>query len=265
MNPIKKRVYEYLFIFSDDDWKCKIFQSALMGLIVLNVVAVMLETVASLSKNNEQLFYAFEVFSVAVFTIEYLLRLWSCTSAPANNHPVYGRIRFAFSILGLVDLLAILPFYLPMLFAFDLRFIRMLRLIRIFRLFKMGRYSKSLKTLNAVVRAKKEDILITLFIGSILLIVASTLVYYFETEAQPEAFPNIPAALWWGVITLTTVGYGDVFPVTIAGKIVGSVIAILGIGMFALPAGILGSGFVEELEKNKQRVRICPHCGEKLP
>ena len=129
----------------------------------------------------------------------------------------------------------------------------------------MGRYTKSLRILSDVLRAKKEELVITVFVVLILLVVASSLMYYVENHAQPDAFSSIPAAMWWGVCTLTTVGYGDVSPITPLGKFLGSVIALLGIGVFALPAGILASGLVDALRKQGERGRTCPYCGRELP
>jgi voltage-gated potassium channel len=134
--------------------------------------------------------------------------------------------------------------------------------MRIVRVAKLGRYSESLQTLGRVFAAKKEQLVSTLFILLMLLVVSSCLMYYVEQAAQPDRFSSIPAAMWWSVTTLTTVGYGDVCPVTITGKLVASVIAILGIGMFALPTAILGSGFLEEIAPKKPAK--CPHCGKEI-
>jgi voltage-gated potassium channel len=128
----------------------------------------------------------------------------------------------------------------------------------------MGRYSESLKILGTVLKEKKEQLVITIFVIFILLIVSSSLMYLFENTAQPEVFSSIPAALWWGVVTLTTVGYGDVFPVTIIGKFLGAIIAILGIGIFALPTGIFASGLVEVIHNKENKVTMCPHCGKNI-
>jgi voltage-gated potassium channel len=261
---VKQRLFRILEIAESGDTPSRVFDIFIMTLISLNVVAVILATVKVLEVRYSAVFRSFEVFSVAVFTIEYTLRLWTSTSSQKYKHPVIGRFRFATTPLALVDLIAILPFYLPMFIPFDLRFVRALRLVRLFRLFKMGRYSKSLRILGEVLRAKKEELVITVFVVFILLVVASSLMYYVETEAQPESFSSIPSAMWWGVCTLTTVGYGDVSPITPLGKFLGSVIALLGIGVFALPAGILASGLVETIEDRRQRFKTCPHCGKKL-
>ncbi len=228
------------------------------------MTAVILETVQSLYREYAFAFTTFEAASVGVFTVEYILRLWSCTTEERFRRPVAGRLRFAATPLAVVDLLAILPFYLPMFLPLDLRFIRAIRLFRLFRLFKLGRYSESLRLLGVVLRARKEELLMTVFTLSILLIVSSSLMYFVENEAQPQVFSSIPEAMWWGIVTLTTVGYGDVYPVTPLGKFLGAVIALLGIGMFALPAGILGSGFIEEIQRKRERRRICPYCGREI-
>lgn len=201
---------------------------------------------------------------MVIFTIEYILRIWSCTVNASFKNLILGRIRFALTPLMIVDLLAILPFYLPMIISLDLRFLRVLRLIRIFRMFKLTRYSESLKMFGRVLKAKKEELLITGFMILILLIVSSSLMYFVESEVQPQTFSSIPNAMWWGVATLTTVGYGDVYPITPAGKFLGAIIALLGIGMFALPAGLLASGFVEEIQKKRSKPIICPHCGKNI-
>jgi voltage-gated potassium channel len=134
----------------------------------------------------------------------------------------------------------------------------------LFRLFKVGRYSQSLTTLTNAIRSKKEELSITLFAGFIVLIIASTLMYLVEHKAQPDTFHSIPDAMWWGVVTLTTVGYGDVYPKTVLGKFLGAGIAVLGIGLFALPAGIIASGFTSEIQKEKTEIKVCPHCGKNL-
>lgn len=261
---IKGRVHEILEKAEAGDRASRAFDLFIMALIVLNVLMVIFETVAWVQDRFASMLFWAEVVSVAVFTVEYLLRLWCITSDPAYRRPIVGRLAFALTPLALIDLAAILPFYLPMLVTIDLRFVRAIRLFRLFRLFKMGRYVRSLRLLGGIIRDKKEELTIVVFVLLIMLILTSSLMYYVEHEAQPEAFSSIPASMWWGVVTLTTVGYGDMFPITPLGKLLGVVIAVLGIGMFALPAGILSSGFVEALERRHPDRRVCPHCGEEM-
>ena len=248
---------------SDENRAARVFNAAMLTLISLNVLVVILETEPGLYGPHARLFHAFDAASVAVFTLEYLLRLWVCVLDARYASPVKGRVRFALTPLALIDLVAILPFFVPLV-AVDLRFVRAVRLLRLFRLLKMTRYSQSLHTLIEVFRAKKEQLLVTAFAGSIVLVIASSLVYLAEREIQPEAFSSIPSAMWWGVVTLTTVGYGDIYPKTAIGKIIGGLIAVLGIGMFALPAGIIASGFSEKIAQKRAGPRVCPHCGKEI-
>ncbi|AFZ43102.1 Ion transport protein [Halothece sp. PCC 7418] len=266
--PLKYRVYTFLDLAEPQDFASKCFDIFLLGLIFLNLVAVALETVDSLFEQYYFWFRAFEIFSVAVFTIEYLLRVWSCTVKEAYRHPIWGRLRFMVTPLSIIDLLAIIPFYLPLLSP-QLRVGRALRLFRLFRVLKLNRYTDSLKILVRVLRLKQEELILSLFVLSILLAIASSLIYFAEHNAQPEAFSSIPEAMWWGTITLTTVGYGDVYPITLIGRMLGAILAILGIGLFALPAGILASGFSEELQARKakrkqENASVCPHCGKAI-
>ena len=248
----KKRLYETLEIAATGDRISKLFDIFIMSLITLNVIAVILATVERLNLQYQYYFRIFEIFSVTIFTIEYLLRLWTCTINKNYRNSFTGRIKYFFTPYAIIDLLAILPFYLPMIIPLDLRFIRAVRLFRLFRLFKIGRYSKAVVILKKLLKDKKEELLLVIFIAFILLIIFSSLMYFIEKEAQPEAFSSIPAAMWWGITTLTTVGYGDIYPITTLGKIVGALIAFLGIGLFALPAGIVGSGLVEATRKKEK-------------
>ena len=189
-------------------------------------------------------------------------------SKKKSNSSLIIRIKYIFSAASIIDLLAILPYYLPFISS-DLRFLKIARVFRLIQLLKIGRYSTSLRNLIKVLKAKKEDLLISFLALIIILVFASSLIYFAENKAQPEVFSSIPHAMWWGVITLTTVGYGDIYPVTTMGKLLGATISILGIGLFSLPAGILASGFAEELtnrQQAKQRVLVkkCPHCGKAI-
>jgi len=236
----------------------------LAGLIILNVIAVALETVESLHRAWARAFHLFDVCSVAVFTLEYALRLWACTVNPRYAAPVTGRLRYALRPLMLVDLLAVAPAYCAGLLVLDLRILRLIRLFRLLRILKIARYSESLQLLGRVLVAKRAELLVTLAAVMVLLVIASTVMYYVEHDEQPEVFSSIPATMWWGIETLTTIGYGDVVPKSVLGKVVNSCIALLGIGLFALPAGILGSGFVEELHNRRRSPACCPHCGKPL-
>ena len=243
----------------------QIFDSFITLLILLNVLALVLGTVERISQLSPEAFRIFEAVSVAVFTVEFLMRVWSCTADGRYSHAIWGRLRFAASPIVAIDLLALLPFYvvlLGILPAADFRFLRAIRLLA--RVARMGRYSTGLHTLARVVYVKGNELFTVILVLSVLLLMASSAMFYAESEAQPQKFGSIPEAMWWTIITLTTVGYGDVFPITVIGRIIAGVIAILGIGMFALPAGILGSGFVDEMRNRNSPPPFCPNCGQQI-
>lgn len=260
----RNRIYEILEVPNSSDRFGKVDDIFLTSLIVINIIAVMLESIEGLSDNTRMVLRNIDVISSIIFTIEYVLRIWSCTASKKFKHPILGRIRFALQPMMIVDLLAILPFYLPMFISFDLRGLRAIRLFRLIRIFKFHRYSESMQIFTKVMRKKSGELATVFFVVIILLIMASTLMYVIESEAQPDVFASIPSAMWWSVITMTTVGYGDAYPVTIAGKFLASIIAVFGIGLFALPAGVLGSGFIEEVQNKKTKPKRCPHCGKEI-
>lgn len=266
MQQLKWWIYEALEVSDEKgnlSWYVDFF---LMMLIGLNVLAFVLETVDRINDISPAFFLYFEYFSVVVFTIEYILRIWTADINPKYSNVLTGRIKFAFTPLAMIDLLAILPFYLPLL-GIDLRFLRILRMFRLFRLLKFARYIEALEVLGNVVKRQKESLIMSLVLLFFLLLFTSSAMYFVEHETQPDAFSSIPATMWWGIATITTVGYGDVYPLTDLGRTLAGVIVILGIGMIALPTGILVSGFMEHLEEARQEekgIKFCPHCGEKL-
>ena len=266
MSELKPRVHSFLEPRPDDPPLEKAVNVGLFTLIALNVAAVVLETVPSLREAYGRELALFDDVSVLVFSAELLLRVWSCPVDPRFAGPG-GRLRFLRTPLAIVDVLAVLPWYLPWAMPVDGRMLRMLRLVRLFRIFKLARYSEALRTLGSIVRERRADLGITAMFGAMLLLGASSVMYAIEHEAQPEAFASIPAAMWWGCVTLTTVGYGDVYPVTPLGRVAGAAIQIIGVGLFALPAGILAGGFASHLEERARAARApraCPHCGGEL-
>lgn len=258
---MKKRIYEIIELAEEGDKLSKCFDISIIVLIVLNTLAIVLESYDSIQETYHVYFRVFEIISVVAFTIEYGLRIWTSDIKYSGKSRFKARLSFMFTFMAIVDLLAILPFYLPMFIKIDLRFLRMVRITRLMRILKVNRYSKALSTIYKVVSRKKEELLATVFVMSFVIMISATLMYYFENNVQPESFPNIVASLWWAVATLTTVGYGDIYPVTFVGKILASIIAISGIGLVALPTGIISSGFVDQLSSKNQDNR-CPHCHE---
>jgi voltage-gated potassium channel len=231
------------------------FDRVLITLILVNVVAVVLESVAALHARWSATFYLIEVVSVSVFTVEYLLRVWTIVDNPWKPDyaaPIRGRLRFMRSPMAVIDLLAVLPFWLSMFIPLDLRFLRLVRLLRVL---KLTRYSGAANLLFEVMREEARVLGAALFMLFLLLMLMASATYYVEHAAQPDAFANIPQAMWWAIVTVTTVGYGDVVPVTALGKLLGAALGIVGVGMVALPAGILASGFSNALHRRQADLR----------
>jgi voltage-gated potassium channel len=241
----------------------RIFEVVLIITIVLNILAIVLDSVQEIDRLYKLWFERFEYFSVAFFTLEYIARLYSIVEKPKYQHAVTGRLRYAVTPLAIVDLLAFLPFFVA--FSVDLRFLRMFRLMTVFRMFKIVRYLHALNVFKQVLKDRKEQLLLSFFFILFVLVIISFVMFYAERDAQPDKFSSIPATMWWGIATLTTVGYGDMVPVTSLGKFLGGFFAIAGVALLALPAGILSSGFFETLHQNgKKAGKKCPHCGEEI-
>lgn len=255
---IRRRVYEILQIPSlPGDKLGHAVDRVIVALIVLNTVAVVLETMARFDAYRLW-FRAFEAVSVTAFGTEYAMRLWSITVRPEYARPVSGRLRWMVTPFALIDIIAIAP---ALLVGLDLRFVRVLRVLRVL---KLGRYSDSMQILTDVMARSRRELITSLFLVGLALILTSSFMYYAEKDAQPDKFPSIPAAMWWGIVTLTTTGYGDVVPVTVLGRVLGGVTVILGVATIALPVGILSSSFVQEIEARRRSgsTLVCPHCGK---
>lgn len=247
---IRYKIYILLEVNPAKYLPSKILNIFLIILIVANVFAFAMGTVDSLATKHGTFFEWFNIFSVTIFTIEYLARIWCLVEYPHLKHvsPLKARIGYMFRPIAFIDLLAILPFYLGNIFGIDLRGLRILRLLRIL---KLARYSPAIETLGRAVYNERRALWGTLIIMICLILFSSTLMYLIEQDVQPEKFGSIPMAAWWAVSTLTTVGYGDAVPITAAGKLVGGVFMMLGLGMFALPIGILATGFSQEANRRQ--------------
>jgi len=247
---LKHRLFIILEAGKTRDLPSTIFDMTMVALILANVLAVVLETVPEVEARYGPALRVFDVVSVTIFLIEYLLRLWVCTEhldLKARN-PVSARLRFAATPYMIVDLLAILPSLLAAFIPLDLRFLRVFRLIRFLML---ARFSPALATLGRVLATERRALYGSLIIMAGALLLAASVMYFAEGDAQPEHFGTIPKALWWSVATLTTVGYGDVVPVTPFGKVIAGFVMIVGLGMFALPIGIIATGFAQEIHRNQ--------------
>jgi voltage-gated potassium channel len=247
LRKYQETAYRLLEGPAEGDLPRQIVIAFLFILISVSVAIVFLETESGFYAMYGDILLAIIFFSVVVFSVEYLLRLWVCTLNPAYADPVRGRLRYLVTPLALFDLLAILPFYMPLVLPVDLLVLRVFRLTRVFTVLKLGRFSNAWDSITYTVRTRKEELLVSAVLIFMILAVSSTVMYYIENPAQPQKFSSIPSTMWWGVVTLSTVGYGDMYPVTPLGKLVGSLVAISGIALFALPAGIIAAGLVESL------------------
>lgn len=255
ISKLRRQVHDLLEISQSDAPESdkllsRIIDFGLIGLISLNVLAIIVESIDSIALAYRPHFDMFELVSVAIFTAEYLLRVWVAIDDSDGKYSGHflGRLRYMASPLALIDLIVILPFYLSFIVGIDLRVLRILRLLRIL---KLTRYSGAWATFAAVLYGQRRILYMSGFLMFIMLVLSASLMYLIEHDAQPKAFADIPSAMWWSLVTLTTVGYGDVTPVTVLGKILGGFVTILGLGMYALPAAILASGFMQELSKRQ--------------
>lgn len=233
----------------------RVISRFIVALIIANGIAVILESSPSLHLGNAELFGAFEIFSVVIFTAEYIARLWAAAEHPRyrHKHAWSARLTYALRPMALVDLLAILPFYLSLLIPIDLRYLRLFRLLR---LLKLSHYFDGLEVFGRVLRREAGAIAGALMIMTVITVVSACLMFTVENAAGPGNFESVAQAIWWAVVTLTTVGYGDITPVTFAGKLLGIIIMILGIGTMALPAGILAARFSQELRARHEILEI---------
>ncbi len=227
------------------------FDVILIGLILANVLAVILGSVQSMNARYGTLFYGFELLSVSAFTLELMLRFW-VSDYSTDSTMRLSKWRFWKNPYVLVDMLAILPFYLGSVISMDLR---LLRLLRLFRVFKISPYFRSLALLGSVIKQEYRPMMSALAVIVILMLFAASGIYLLEREGQPETFGDLPSALWWVIVTLSTVGYGDAIPETGLGKGLGAVIMILGVGMVALPAGMLASRFSQVMHRQRELFR----------
>lgn len=246
---LRRRVYELLDPSLGTVWD-RVVHHALIGLVLANTLAVILESVPAIAGGHAGLFLGLEVASGLVFTLEYGLRLWTAPEhVPLYNHsPGRARLVWAMTPAAVVDLLAILPFLIQLLAPYDLRALLLFRLVRFF---KLARYSPGLASLAEAVWSERRALTATLFILGSLVVTTATVMHLCEREAQPERFGTIPNAMWWAVVTLTTVGYGDAVPVTAPGKVVAGLTAIMGLALIALPVGIIATAFADVIHRRE--------------
>lgn len=225
-----------------------LFDKFIYILIVANVIAMILESHVSIRNVYGSYFHIFEAISIYIFSFEYLYRI----RLSFQEKKMKGVYKYLFSAYGLIDLISILPFFLNQLVKVDGRFLRILRLFRLTRIFKLGRGSSSLKLFIKALNGVKNELKFTLFLSLLAILFSASAIYYLEHESQPEKFSSITESIWWATVSLATVGYGDVYPVTAVGKIFASIISLIGIGIVAIPTGIISASFVEEIHNQRK-------------
>lgn len=251
---IQSRTYEYLDGRNSQERGPRIISKFILFLIWLNILAIMVETDPDFYPFFEPYLPYFAEFTLVVFSIEYLLRLWTCVVDERYSHPLKGRVKYILTPMAIINLLAIIPYFIT---SVELNFLRMFRILLVF---KVSHFSDALETVGTVLKAHYKELLMAGFLAFIILIYASTIMFYAEKDAQPDKFTSIPASIWWGLVTLATVGYGDLYPVTTIGRFFATFTAFIGVGLFSLPTGIIGAGFYDYI-KNRRKPRICPYCG----
>jgi len=222
----------------------KILDRIVYGLIIASIIGIVAET-HDISDNARHLLGLFETVTYIAFSIEYIYRILQARKG-------LGVQSYALSFFGIIDLLAILPFFLPFIIAVDARAIRVLRLLRLVNVIKIGRHNRAINTLIKVIRSVRTEVAVTLFASIVVVVFAGILMYYAEHQTQPEVFTNMSQSIWWAVATLTTIGYGDIYPVTALGKIIASSLAFVGVGLVAIPAGLISAAYVDEINSQKK-------------
>ena len=214
-------------------------------MVLASIVALVIESDAAIAEEYQAVFATSRAAFAIFFVGEYILRT---LNTQREGRSLKSWREYAGSFFGVIDLLSILPVMLPMILGPNFAVVKTFRMLRVFRILKFGRYSKSMKMLEDTVISIRYALLSTLFMAAFLILFSSACMYYLEHEAQPEAFPNILSTLWWAVSTLTTVGYGDIYPVTAGGKLFASIVAMVGIGLVAIPTGLMSAAFVSKIE-----------------
>jgi len=270
---LKKFLYDTMEVPASEDRQGLVYELFMSVLIVLNAIAMIIGTVGTIQQEYDWILAPFEYFSLVIFSVEYIFLLWVCTESPAFSDPIRGRIRYMLTPVAVINLLSVLPAFIPLLIPFDLRALRLLRLFRIIRLLKLTKYSDSLKIIFRALDAKKEQFILTFIAVIVFVIITSIFVYYAETGENPsEAFADLPHTIWWGLETLSPVSAEDAVPITMTGKLIMTTYALLQIAIFAIPAGIMCSAFDEQWAKEyddqkaaaaqaaESRIVSCPHC-----
>lgn len=268
-NILEHKIYNLIREDDVNTWHADVVDGLLMIFVVASVVVAFLSTF-DLDQTFHGVLQLFEIFFVIVFTIEYALRLWTAELVYPNLPAWKSRLKYAMTPMAIIDLLSVLPFYLPIT-GISVGALKSIRLLRVLRIFKINRYTSALTLIGRVLKTRATQLLSSILVIFVLIFIAAMLMYDVEHQAQPEVFNNALSAMWWAMSTITTVGYGDIYPITTTGRIISGFITFLGIGLTAIPTGIISAGFIEQSKtmKNSKSKEVtldeyCSHCGEKI-
>lgn len=248
----RKRIFEIIEVGSNFDFQSRGYDLINAAAIVLNLTVSILYTFEDMRMRYSSIFFSIEAITVAFFCVDYMLRIWTAKYLYQNLSEPRAIRKYALSFTGIIDLLSFLPYYLPVFLPAGAIAFRLLRIARIFRLFRINAYYDSLNVITEVITGKKQQLLSSVFIILVLMSASSLCMYSLEHQAQPDVFKNAFSGIWWAASTLLTVGYGDIYPVTALGKMFGIFIAFLGVGMVAIPTGIISAGFVDQYSRIKR-------------
>ena len=255
----RKRMSAIVEMKSADDWISRGYNILNCVMLLINVAVTILYTFDRMELQYGGVLLAIEAVTVAFFAVDYVLRVWTAPALYPNKTEFRAIRKYVFSLTGIVDLLSFLPYYLPIFFPAGAAVFRIFRVVRIFRLFQINAYYSAMNVITEVLRSRRQQLASSVFIILVLMLASSLCMYSLEHEAQPEVFSNAFSGIWWAVSTLLTVGYGDIYPITTAGKIVSIFITFLGVGMVAIPTGIISAGFVDQFSRIK---RLSEYAGE---
>lgn len=248
---IKRRVYQIIEVGYTEDEVSRLYDIIGVAAIILNLIATICQTYDNLELQYGNVFAMIEAITVAYFAIDYFLRIWTAAYGFPNDTRGRATLKYVLSFTGIIDLISFLPYYLPFFFPGGAIAFRMFRIVRIFRLFRINAYYDALNVITEVIKSKAQQLLSSVFIIIVMMIASSLAMYSMEHAAQPEVFANAFSGVWWAASTLATVGYGDIYPITTGGKLLGIVITFLGVGVVAVPTGIISAGFVEQYARLK--------------
>lgn len=251
-DKFRNRVFTILEIGQWNDYVSKTYDMTGVAMIVINLIVSVMLTFNVIYDNYSELLKSVELVTVVFFAIDYVLRIWTAKYLYPNRSEKRAILKYLFSFTGIIDMFSCVPYFLPVFFPSGMVAFRMFRIVRIFRLFRINAYYDSLNVITEVLYSKAQQLLSSVFIIFILMLASSLCMYSLENQAQPEVFANAFSGIWWSVSTLLTVGYGDIYPITVMGKVFGIIISILGVGMVAIPTGIISAGFVDQYSKIKK-------------